>query len=248
MRNIKLTIEYDGTEYHGWQRQPGMKTVQQIIEDAIEQITNEKSTLIGSGRTDSGVHALEQVANFKTSSKINADRITKALNSVLPQDIVIIRSEQVDLTFHSQYDSIGKTYIYRILNRPSPSALNTKRLWHIPYEMNINAMKDASEHLVGEHDFKVFSKTGSSVKTTVRRVFNVSLNQVDNDIIEFTIKANGFLKGMVRLIVGTLVNVGKDKMTVGEFRQVISEGQKHRCIKSAPPHGLYLEKVEYSGY
>ena len=128
MRNIKLFIEYDGTNYHGWQRQPKQDTVQELIEKAIQKITNEKATLLGSGRTDSGVHALEQIANFKTSSEISAEKIAKGLNSMLPGDIAIIKSEEVGLGFHSQYDSISKTYIYRILNRGSHSAINRKRV------------------------------------------------------------------------------------------------------------------------
>jgi tRNA pseudouridine38-40 synthase len=248
MRNIKLFIEYDGTKYHGWQRQPKLDTVQQLIEQAIQKITNEKAILLGSGRTDSGVHALQQIANFKTSSQISADRLTKALNSLLPGDIVIIKSEQVDLSFHSQYDSVSKTYIYKILNRGSRTAINSKRVWHIPYEINFEAMQNAAEHLIGEHDFKVLSKTGSSVKTTVRNVLKASFHKNSDEIIEFNIQANGFLKGMARLIVGTIVNVGKGKMTETEFKHIISKGQKHKYIKSAPPHGLYLAKVDYGGY
>ncbi|NIP38828.1 MAG: tRNA pseudouridine(38-40) synthase TruA [Candidatus Dadabacteria bacterium] len=245
MRNIKLFIEYDGTNYHGWQRQPGLQTIQQLIEQAIEKITNERATLLGSGRTDSGVHAYEQVANFKTSSKIGAKKITKALNSVLPADIAIIKSENADINFHSQYGSVSKTYIYKILNRESRTAINTKRVWHIPYKLDLDKMEKAARHLLGEHDFLVFSKTGSSVKTTVRSIYDASFVKRSDELIEFHIRSNGFLKGMVRLIVGALVNVGKGKMTEDEFRQIVCSGTKHKYIKSAPAHGLYLAKVEY---
>lgn len=245
MRNIKLFIEYDGTNYHGWQRQPKLDTVQLLLEKAIQEITKEKATLLGSGRTDSGVHALQQIANFKTSSEINTEKMTKALNSMLPGDIVIIKSEEVELNFHSQYDSQSKTYIYKILNRSSHSAINRKRVWHIPYQLNFEKMQNAAKYLIGEHDFKVFSKTGSSIKTTVRNIHKASFYKNSDEIIEFNIQANGFLKGMVRLIVGTIVNVGKGKLTETEFKHIICKGQKHKYIKSAPPHGLYLVKVDY---
>lgn len=248
MRNIKLLIEYDGTNYHGWQRQPGLLTIQQIIEDAIERITGNKTPLLGSGRTDAGVHALGQVANFKTDSNIELNNIDKALNSMLPDDIVILKAEEADLDFHSQYDSLNKTYIYKILNRTNPSALNQKRVWHIPYKLNVRAMQNASTNLVGEHDFCVFSKTGSGVKTTVRKVLGAEFAIMDNDLIEFHIQATGFLKGMVRLIVGTLANIGKEKITETEFEQIIKTGNKHKFIKSAPSHGLYLAKVNYGCY
>lgn len=245
MRNIKLFIEYDGTNYHGWQRQPGLNTIQKLIEESIQKITNEKTIITGSGRTDSGVHAMEQVANFKTSSTINTDRITKALNSVLPCDIAIIKSQQVHIDFHSQYDSSRKTYIYKILNRQSRTAINTKRVWHIPYKLDLKKMQNAAASLLGEHDFLVFSKTGSGVKTTVRSIYKASFTKKRDGTIEFCIQANGFLKGMVRLITGALVSVGKGKMTESEFAEIISSGKKHKYIKSAPAHGLYLAKVAY---
>lgn len=245
MRNIKLFIEYDGTGYHGWQRQPKLDTIQELIEKAIQKITNERAVLIGSGRTDSGVHALEQIANFKTSSQIGTEKMTKAINSILPDDIAIIKSEDVEISFHSQHDSIRKTYIYKILNRSSHSAIKRKRVWHIPYEINFEKMQNAAKYLIGEHDFAVFSKTGSSVKTTNRHIFESVFCKKNDNIIEFNMQANGFLKGMVRLIVGTIVNVGKGKITESEFKDIISDGKKHKFIKSAPPHGLYLAKVDY---
>jgi len=248
LRNIKLLIEYDGTNYHGWQRQPGLLTIQQVIEEAIEKITGGKTPLLGSGRTDAGVHALGQVANFKTDSNIELKNIDKALNSMLPDDIVILKAEEADFDFHSQYNSANKTYIYKILNRTSPSALNQKRVWHIPYKLNVKAMQNAASHLVGEHDFRVFSKTGSRVKTTVRKVLAAEFAIEDNELIEFHLQATGFLKGMVRLIVGTLANIGKGKITETEFEQIIITGNKHKFIKSAPAHGLYLAKVNYGCY
>lgn len=244
MRNIKLTIEYDGTNYLGWQRQPQGVTVQQVLEEALLQITGEKVTISGSGRTDSGVHALGQVANFKTESRLTLDQFQKALNSTLPDDISINSVEEAGIDFHAQYDAKSKIYVYKILNRSYRSALNRQRAWLLPYSLNIESMKEAASFLIGEHDFRAFALAGG-VKTTVRRVLNVNLADTGGNIIQLEIEATGFLKGMVRLITGTLVQVGKGKITPEDFRQILASGEKTKFVFSAPPWGLFLKGVRY---
>jgi len=245
MRNIKLTIEYDGTNYLGWQRQPQGPTIQECIEKTLEKITKERINLIGSGRTDSGVHALAQVANFKTETKMTPSQFQKALNSFLPKDIVIKEAAEVDFGFHAQLDAKSKVYVYRILNRPFPSALERQRAWFIPAKLDIYKMKKAAQLLVGEHDFSGFALSKTNVKTKVRTVLTVSLNEKYDCIIEFHIEANGFLKGMVRLIVGTLVHVGKGKIDIQDFKRILETGEKTHFVRSAPPWGLFLEEVKY---
>lgn len=245
MRNIKLIIEYDGTNYCGWQRQPNGETIQEIIENSLKKITGHDISLTASGRTDAGVHAVEQVANFRTESKIPAYKIALALNSILPKDISVVNTKDVDENFHAQYDALRKTYVYKILNRRFRSSINFNRVWHVPDKLNIKSMNLAARSLKGKHDFRVFSKTGSSVKTTTREIFDAGFIDVSNEILEFHITSNGFLKGMVRLIVGTLINVGREKLSLNDFKLILKSGVKNKFVKSAPPQGLYLAKVEY---
>lgn len=244
MKNIKLTIEYDGTNYYGWQRQPAGPTIQEVIETSLETMTCEAVALYGSGRTDSGVHALGQVANFRTGSKLGLEELQKGLNSVLPKDIVIIKAEEAGEGFHAQLSAKSKKYIYKILNRSYPSALLRHRAWYIPYPLTVQYMKEAAEMLIGEHDFRAFAKAGTEGRSTVRTVLNAGLD-TSGDIMEFRIEANGFLKRMVRLIVGTLVQVGKERISPREFREILESGEKTKFVQTAPPSGLYLEEVIY---
>jgi len=245
MRNIRLTIEYDGTNYFGWQTQKSGPTIQEILENAIEKITKKRVKLIGSGRTDTGVHALGQVANFKTESTLSPQLFQMALNSILPKDIVITKSHEVDMDFHSQFNSKSKTYLYRILNRAYPSALERQRAWFIPFQLNIANMKEASRVLLGEHDFRAFALSINSVTSTVRNVLSVDLKLKQKYVIEFEIEATGFLKRMVRLIVGTLIPVGREKISDVEFKNILDTGEKIKFVKTAPPWGLFLKKVKY---
>ncbi|MEQ9618270.1 MAG: tRNA pseudouridine(38-40) synthase TruA [Deltaproteobacteria bacterium] len=243
-RNIKLVIEYEGTNYLGWQRQPHGLTIQEVIETSLERITEENIKVIGSGRTDSGVHALGQVANFKTRSRLSTEDFQKGLNSMLPKDIAIIQAGEADAEFHAQFSAKSKVYVYRILNRDFPSALLRKRAWFIPYPLDTKLMNEAVLMLKGEHDFRAFALTGAEVKSTVRTVQDAAI-EMQNGLLEFRIEANGFLKRMVRLIVGTLVQVGKQKITPVQFRDILAAGEKMRYVYSAPPCGLYLKEVKY---
>lgn len=244
MRNIKLTIEYDGTNYLGWQKQPQGSTVQEEIEKTLNNMTGENIALLGSGRTDSGVHAFAQVASFKTKSNIKSIEFQMGLNSSLPIDITIREAIDVGPDFHAQFSAKSKKYIYKIFNSTHPSALLRKRTWFIPLDLDINKMKEATAYLIGEHDFKAFAQSGIEVKTTVRNVLNVSLEQEGKNIL-FSIEATGFLKRMVRLIIGTLVQVGKGKITPFDFAEILNSGEKTKFVYAAPPQGLYLKEVKY---
>lgn len=244
MRNIKLTIEYDGTEYVGWQRQESGRTVQAEIERALEAITGERTIVNGSGRTDSGVHALGQTASFRTGSVLSLTQIHKGLNSLLPHDIAILNAEEADPAFHAQHSAKRKTYVYRILNRPERSAMLRERAWHVHVPLDVQEMNEAARVLVGEHDFRAFAHAGITVRSTVRTVF-VSKVTKKGDVIEFTIEADGFLKRMVRLIAGTLVEVGKGRITPAGFSDILARGEKTKHVHAAPARGLYLKEVRY---
>ncbi len=247
MRNIKLTIEYDGTNYKGWQRQANGLTVQEVIEDKLAAITGEKIKIKGSGRTDSGVHALAQVASFKTgSNKMTPDQLAKALNSALPEDIAITGCEEVPDDFHAQYSSKSKIYFYQILNRPYPSALLRTRTWFRRNELDIESMEKAVRYLKGEHDFRLFAHANITVRSTHRTVYYADLWK-EGDLVIFEIEANGFLKRMVRMIVGTLVEVGKGNMSPTQFRELLNGKREHGefHIPSAPARGLFLKEVKY---
>jgi tRNA pseudouridine38-40 synthase len=243
-RNIKLTIEYDGTNYHGWQSQINAVTVQDTLTNALKKLTGEDCELTGSSRTDMGVHALGHVANFFTSSAIPADRFSYALNSVLPEDIVIIKAEEVSPEFHSRFQAKGKKYRYLIYNSKYRSALHRNRAWHIRGALDLDAMQTAAEAFLGEHDFFAFMASGSSVKTTVRTIYDISLVKKD-ELLEFEIQGNGFLYNMVRIIAGTLVYVGMGKIKAEEVSGIIQSKNRKLAGKTAPAHGLYLVEVYY---
>ncbi|MGB7292015.1 MAG: tRNA pseudouridine(38-40) synthase TruA [Thermodesulfobacteriota bacterium] len=245
MRNIKLTIEYDGTNYLGWQRQKGGSTIQETIETAIEKITKNGVKLIGSGRTDSGVHALGQVANFRTTSGLSAYQLQKALNAILPQDISIVKCEEADVTFHAQFDAKSKIYAYVILYRPYPSALERLRAWHIPFTLRLPEMTEASKAVIGKHDFSAFGLSTPTLRSSVREVLKLELSLKENDNLYFEIEATGFLKRMVRLVVGTLIQVGRERITVDGFRRILESRERTKYVRAAPPWGLYLKEVKY---
>ncbi len=246
MRNIMLVVEYDGTNYLGWQKQPQGPTIQDTLEKTLERITGEKVAVIGSGRTDAGVHAFGQVANFKTESRLTPLQFQKALNSLLPKDIAIVEAREVELGFHAQFDAKSKVYVYRILNRPYPSALERFRVWFVPHPLDVDEMKGALELFRGEHDFRAFALSDKHRKGgTVRRVISTLIHQKPGNIIEIEIEANGFLKGMVRLIVGTLSNVGRKRISPKDVKDTLESGKRSRFVLSAPPWGLFLKEVKY---
>ena len=244
MRNIKLTIEYDGTSYGGWQKQKNNRTIQQCIEEAIKLLTGEEVELIGSSRTDAGVHAKGMVANFITNSQIPADKFREAINTKLPDDIGIIKSEEVDRNFHSRYDSKGKTYFYTLVNRYEKVCIGRNYVYQVRDELNYNLMKEAAKYFLGKHDFKAFKTNGSSVKTSVRTINGLEL-ELKGDVIKIFVSADGFLYNMVRIIVGTLIEVGKGKIKPEDIESIIRNGDRSKAGPCVPPNGLVLEKVFY---
>ncbi|OQY03882.1 MAG: tRNA pseudouridine(38-40) synthase TruA [Desulfobacteraceae bacterium 4572_123] len=244
-KNFKLTIEYDGTHFHGWQRQLTDRTIQGEIERALCKICNEKITLIGSGRTDAGVHALGQTANFRSSSRLGADEFQKALNSLLSSDIVIRACEAAAESFHARFDACSKIYNYRILNRKIPMAIGRQYVWFIPLDLDLPAIQSAMAHLKGEHDFKAFEGTGSPRAHTVRNIYRIDLIEKKEGCVIFEIQANGFLRFMVRNIVGTLVDVGLGRTEADEVKNILMSRDRGRAGATAPPQGLFLMQVCY---
>lgn len=246
MRTIKLTIEYDGTNYQGWQVQPKGPTIQGVLEETIKKITDEEIRLICSGRTDAGVHAFGQVAHFKTNSKIDVHSMKRALNSLLPKDVVIRRMEEVAGGFHARKDCRSKVYEYRILNRNLRSAFHHHYTWHIPQILNLQKMKEATQYLIGEHDFSSFRSVGTPTRTATRKVIRAEWKREKEGLLRFEIEATGFLKQMVRAIVGTLVEVGRGRINPQEFRKILESKDRKKAGPTAPAHGLFLKEVKYN--
>ena len=244
MRNIKLIIEYDGTKYLGWQKQKIGNTIQGTIEQAIRELTKEEIYLMGSSRTDAGVHAKGFVANFKTESKIPADKFREAINHKLPEDISILQSEEVDEEFHSRYNALGKTYSYSIINRAAKAALSRNYLYQVKFNLDIDLMKEACKEFIGTHDFAAFKTSGSSVKSTVRTIQELYI-ETDNDLIKIYVTGDGFLYNMVRIIVGTLIMVGNKKIKPSDIKSIIESKDRGKAGFCVPPNGLILEKVYY---
>ena len=244
MRNIRLTIEYDGKDFNGWQKQPTKLNIQGEIERAIEDITGEEVDLIASGRTDAGVHALGQVANFKTNSNIPVEKFPIALNTKLKRSIRILEAVEVDERFHSRYNCKKKTYRYVINNSENGTAIYRNLEYNFPQKLNVEKMNEAAKYFIGEHDFKGFKASGTSSKSSVRTIYQAKVYQEENRIfIELT--GNGFLYNMVRIISGTLVEVGLGKIMPEDIEDIIESGDRERAGKTLPPQGLYLVKVEY---
>ena len=245
MRNIKLVIEYDGKEFNGWQKQPNKLNIQGTIEKAIETITKEKVDLIASGRTDAGVHALGQVANFKTNSNIPIDKFAIAINSNLKKSIIIKSAEEVDERFHSRLSCKKKTYRYIINNSKYGTAIYRNLETCIKEKLNIEKMKEAIKYFEGEHDFKAFKASGTSSESSVRTIYKAEVIEKENDRIYIELTGNGFLYNMVRIIVGTLVEVGIGKIKPEDIKKIIESKDRKNAGKTLPPQGLYLLKVDY---
>lgn len=244
MRNIKLTIEYDGKGFNGWQKQPNKLNIQGEIERAIYNITKEEVDLIGSGRTDAGVHALGQVANFKTNSQISIEKLPLAINSQLKNSIVIKEAEEVNERFHSRYNAKRKTYRYIINNSKCGTAIYRNLEYSYPFKLDAEKMKQASKYFEGEHDFKAFKSSGTSSKNSVRTIYKAIVKQEGEKII-IELTGNGFLYNMVRIISGTLLDVGLGKIQPEEIPEMIESKDRQRAGKTLPAHGLYLVEVKY---
>ena len=247
MRNIKLTIEYDGTNYSGWQIQENGPSIQGEIETVLGIITGEKVRIHGSGRTDAGVHAKGQVANFKTSSAIPCERFAYALNGRLPRDIVIKDSREVNLDFHARYSAVGKKYSYLVINSKFPSALYRNYAYHVNYceRLDIDTLKKAARAFIGTYDFSGFMSSGSNATDTLRTIYELSVEK-ENGIIRFEYKGKGFLYNMVRIITGTLLYAGIGKINPEEIKDIILSKDRSRAGITVPACGLYLEEVYYN--
>jgi len=244
-KNFKIAIEYDGTHFHGWQRQKKERSVQGEIEKALETITTNKITLAGSGRTDAGVHALGQVAHFKCTTKLSPETLMKGLNSLLPNDIVILSCEQADNDFHARFNTKSKVYNYRILNQPLPSAIYRKYVWHIAKKLDVETMRKAIVYIKGEHDFSAFEGAGSPRSHSIRNMMKAEIKSDKNGCVIIELEANGFLKFMVRNIVGTLVDVGLGKLPPEGFYEILILKNRNLASPTAPPQGLFLIQVKY---
>ena len=243
MRNIKLTIMYDGKDFNGWQKQPNKLNIQGTIEKVISEMTGEEIELNASGRTDAGVHSFGQVANFKTNSKIPIDKFPIAINSKIKKSIVITNAEEVEERFHSRYNCKRKTYRYIIDNSEFPTPMYRYLEYHIPNKLNIEAMKKAAKYFEGEHDFKAFKSSGTSSKSSVRTIYKAEIKKTENNRIYIELTGNGFLYNMVRIIAGTLVEIGEGRRCLADVKQALSTGERKKAGPTAPPEGLVLVEI-----
>ena len=244
--NIGLIIEYIGTNYCGFQRQKNGITVQEVLENAIERATAQKSVITASGRTDTGVHAMGQVVNFQTNTTIAPEKLAIVINLHLPSDVRVLKSFVVRDDFNSRYDAVEKTYIYRVCNAENMSVFETNRALHFPKKLDLKLMENAAKKLVGEHDFSSFMATGSSVKSTVRTIKKMSIYKEKDNII-FEITGNGFLYNMVRIIVGTLLDIGCGKKQ-DNIEELLLGGRRKMAGKTVGASGLYLKEVLYDKF
>lgn len=244
MKRVRLIISYDGTNYCGWQVQINGITVEEIINRELSNLLGEEITVIGASRTDSGVHAIGNVAVFDTETKIPAEKISFALNQRLPDDIRIQRSEEVSADFHPRYCDSTKTYEYKILNRKFPDPLNRLYTYFVYMPLDVKKMKIAAEYLVGEHDFASFCSAGSQVKTTTRIIYALDITK-ERDMINIRISGNGFLYNMVRIIVGTLLKVGLGVYPPEHVKEILEAKDRYQAGPKAPARGLTLVGIEY---
>jgi tRNA pseudouridine38-40 synthase len=245
VRNIKLTIAYDGTHYSGWQRQAKEITIQSVVEEKIGMMVGEPVTLIASGRTDAGVHALGQVCNFRSKTKIGLYELKKGLNSLLPKDIFVKDAKNMPLEFHSRYDAKRKTYEYRILNSEEPDIFQRNLLWHIRCPLDAEGMAGGLSILEGTHDFSSFRSQGSGNLDPTRTVYKAFIAGSRAGRLSIILEADGFLRHMVRNIVGTLVELGRGKRDLEDFMAILKSKDRSMAGVKAPPHGLFLVSVSY---
>ncbi len=246
MKNLKLTIEYDGSRYKGWQRLgDNDNTIQGKIEAVLSKMTSEKIELIGCGRTDGGVHAENYIANFHTNCMLSKEMMIDYLYEFLPEDIVVKEIEEVEERFHARYNAKAKTYIYRINNSEFRNVFNRKYVYHIDKKLNLENMIEASKMLVGTHDFQSFTTLKTKKKSTVRTINYININK-NEDLIEIEFNGDGFLWNMVRIITGTLLEVGTGKISVDEVKTILDKKKREEAGPIAQAKGLYLKEVIYN--
>lgn len=244
MRRIKLTVAYDGTNYCGWQIQPNGITVEEVLNRELSALTKAKVTVIGASRTDSGVHAKGNVAVFDTESPIPPERISYAVNQRLPDDIVVVNSEEVSKEWHPRYQNSVKTYEYHILNAKMPDPTKRYTTYFVSYPLDQKQMQKAADYLVGEHDFASFCNIHTDVEDTVRTIYELTVEKNGEDMT-IRVQGNGFLYNMVRIIAGTLLQVGRGFYTPEDVRQILEAKKRKSAGATAPPQGLMLMQIEY---
>ncbi len=244
MRTIKLTLEYDGTDYVGWQRQPNGPSVQQIVEEALERVMGRPVTLHSSGRTDAGVHARCMVAHFRTGLALPLSAFREGINRFLPRDIAVRAAEEAAEDFHARFDARGKWYRYTLYLHPVRSPLHARTSWHIRGPLNVEAMADAARLFVGRYDFSAFRTSGCAARSTEREIYSFEISR-EEDLLHCDVRGSGFLRNMVRVMVGTLVEAGLGKRSVDSIFSLLSGVSPHPSGMTAPPQGLCLMEVWY---
>lgn len=244
-RNFRLVLEYDGTNYHGWQRQQGMLTVQEVLESRLGIMLGTAIKVRASGRTDAGVHARGQEVSFHTRTTLQPEELQRGLNALLPDDIVVLAVAEEGDSFHARFSARSKTYEYRVLNRATRSALERNHVWHIRRPLAVGPMRECLEVIRGEHDFAAFMASGSNVSSTVRQLYRAELQLPDEAHVLFVFEGNGFLRQMVRNLVGTIIEVGKGKRTPEGFCRVLADRDRRQAGMTAPARGLCLMCVNY---
>ncbi len=245
MRRMKLTVAYDGTDYCGWQVQPNGITVEEVLNREIGGLTGEEIRVIGASRTDSGVHALGNVAVFDTESRIPPERFSYALNQRMPEDIVIVKSEEVPLDWHPRYQEvITKTYEYHIYNGTVPNPLKRRTAAFVSFPLDVERMREGADFLMGEHDFASFCNVRTNTSDTVRTIYRIQIDREKDEIV-LRITGNGFLYNMVRIIAGTLIRVGRGFYEPEKVREILEAGKRTEAGVTAPPQGLVLTKIQY---
>lgn len=244
-KNFKIVIEYDGTGFFGWQRQKNKKTIQEEIERVLGKILNQKIVIFASGRTDAGVHAFGQVANFHADTDMTPLKLKKSVNSLIKLPIVIKNCFIVDEKFHARYNAVSKEYHYFILNQEDPCAIKREYLWHIRHPLDVQIMNQCCGLIQGIFDFKSFENTGSPRSTSIREVLSARIISLNKNRLVFKICASGFLRYMVRNLIGTIVLAGANKIKPDDFLRILEAKERSKAGPTAPPHGLFLKKVNY---
>jgi tRNA pseudouridine38-40 synthase len=245
MRNLRMVLEYDGTANHGWQRQANGLTIQQVLEEKISVMTGETVKVIGSGRTDAGVHALGQIAHFKTAATIPEIHFLKGINSLLPRDIALKDLQEAAPSFHARYDAKSKVYQYQIVSGSVRPVILRQYAWFVPGPLDIERIREAASHFRGTHDFSSFCSVHSDAPDHIRTITDIQIEAGSDGLIKIEMEADGFLRHMVRGIVGTLVEIGRGKRSISGIQAVISAKDRRHGGMTAPPHGLFLKEVKY---
>lgn len=242
LRNIRLKLEYDGTAFSGWQYQPNRRTVQGVVEEKLEELLKERVTLVGAGRTDAGVHALGQVANFKTSRGLPLDAFSQGLNRLLPSDVAVLEAREMELDFHARFDAKKRYYRYQLITQRSP--IRERFAWYVKYRLDVGILRKLAGKIIGRHDFTSFSSSQAEVQNFLVNVSRAGWKQ-KGDALTFEIEADRFLHNMVRILVGTMVDMARGRLDPQIFTEILSARDRRRAGRTAPPWGLFLVRVSY---